>query len=491
MVRSIRVRLLLWYTAVLTAVVGGFAVLLYYEVRAARLAEVDGQLDTAAAGLESSLRLFPRFELTGEDPPDRPEFPPPKGQGKQPKGPKGEFGPPPKGEFGRPMREKLLASLNLPGRPDADDPNAPYFGVWRANETLVKSAGLPAETQPPTVVTRRAHRFQGSNREVIARGPERTTILVGRPAGHLADELAAFAWQLAGTGAAVLAVGLAGGWFLSGRIVRPIARIADTASRISGANLSERIDDTRVETELADLARVLNAAFDRLQAAFDRQARFTADASHELRTPLAVLRAQAELALSRPRSADELRKTIEANLAAVERMTALVERLLALARADAGDAGLRREPVALDRVAADAVALLAPLAEKSGVSVSIEAEPVMVTGDAAALGQVAGNLVSNAIRYNKPGGTVRVSVSSKGQSAILAVEDTGVGIPEEEQSHLFERFYRADSSRARTTGGHGLGLAICEAIASAHGGTIAFESAPGTGSTFRVVLPRA
>ena len=483
MVRSIRLRLLLWYAAVLTAVVGGFAVLLYYEVRAARLAEIDGQLDAAAAGLESSLRLFPRFELTGEEPPDRPDFgPPPKGQGKL-KGPKGEFG--------RPPREKLLASLNLPGRPEPGDPNAPYFGVWRADGAVVKSAGLPADTPAPAASPRRTHSFRGANREVAVLGPERTTILVGRPAANIAEDLTAFAWQLVGTGAAVLAVGLAGGWFISGRIVRPIARIADTASRISGANLSERIDDARVETELADLARVLNEAFDRLQAAFERQTRFTADASHELRTPLAVLRAQAELALSRPRSADEYRKTVEANLAAVERMTGLVERLLVLARADTGDAGLRHEPVALDKVAADAVAQLAPLAAASGVTVSVEAEPVGVTGDAAALAQVAGNLVSNAIRYNKPGGTVRVSVSAKGKTATLAIEDTGVGIPEEHQPHLFERFYRADAARARTTGGHGLGLAICEAIVSAHAGTIAFESAPGKGSTFRVVLPRS
>ena len=140
----------------------------------------------------------------------------------------------------------------------------------------------------------------------------------------------------------MLAVGLAGGWLASARILRPVAAISATASAISATNLSERIDAAAVDRELADLAGVLNATFDRLEAAFERQARFTADASHELRTPLAVLRSQAQLALSRPRSAEEYRKSIEECLRAAERMTALVEGLLTLARADAGKLDLRQ-----------------------------------------------------------------------------------------------------------------------------------------------------
>ena len=135
--------------------------------------------------------------------------------------------------------------------------------------------------------------------------PSRTTILVGRPANDVVDSLTAFAWQLAATGISVLAVGLAGGWLISRRILRPISTIAATASRISINNLSERIDSLRVESELTELAQVLNDTFDGLEAAFERQAQFTADASHELRTPLAVIRSQAELALKRPREAAE------------------------------------------------------------------------------------------------------------------------------------------------------------------------------------------
>ncbi|HEX4590234.1 MAG TPA: ATP-binding protein, partial [Gemmataceae bacterium] len=298
-----------------------------------------------------------------------------------------------------------------------------------------------------------------------------------------------FAWQLAAAGAAVLAVGLAGGWLASARILRPLARISRTASAISATNLSERIDTGKVDRELEDLARVLNATFDRLEAAFERQARFTADASHELRTPLTVLRSQTQLALSRPRSAEEYRKTIDECLRATERMTALVEGLLTLARADAGKLDLRHEPVDLKRVTAEAVTQLRPLADSSGVTVVADLAPAEVNGDAVRLGQVATNLVANAIRYNRPGGRVLVKLAIQDGYAALTVEDTGYGIPEADRPHIFERFYRVSKDRSRTSGGSGLGLAISKSIVEAHGGKIGFKSVVEKGTTFQVGLP--
>jgi two-component system, OmpR family, sensor kinase len=501
MIRSIRVRLLLWYAVVLTGVVGGFAGLLYYEVRAARLAEVDAQLEAAAASLESALRLFPPFELTGESQPPPPP-PPPREFGPPPK----KFGPPPKKkpppgwspefgpEFGPdpgpkgPGREHLLAGLDPPGAPGGR-PGGMYFAVWRADGAVLKAVGVgDNESPPPATAGQSARRFRGANRELAARGPSGTTILVGRPAGDVGRDLTAFAWQLAGTGAAVLAVGLAGGWLLSRRIFRPVAAIAETASRISADNLSERIDTRAVDRELADLARVLNATFRRLEAAFDRQARFTADASHELRTPLAVLRSQAELTLGRARTPDEYREALQTCLRAAERMTDLVEGLLTLARADAGKSGVR-EPVELHRVARDAVELCRPLATERGVRLTAELAPVTVPGDAGGLARVVGNLVANAIRYNRPAGEVHVELTRDGREAVLTVRDSGEGIAAEHHPHLFERFYRADKARSRATGGSGLGLAIARAVVEAHGGTIGFESAVGKGSTFWVRLP--
>src|SRR5262249_12805017 len=156
----------------------------------------------------------------------------------------------------------------------------------------------------------------------------------------------------------VLAVGLLGGWVISSRVVRPIAAISATASSISAANLSGRIDAAKVDSELAELARVLNAMFERLQTAFERQTAFTAEASHAVRRPLAILRTHAELALSRPRGAEEYRQAVEACLRASNRMTGLVEGLLTLARADSGKLDLQQKPLALHQVVSESVALI-------------------------------------------------------------------------------------------------------------------------------------
>jgi heavy metal sensor kinase len=301
-------------------------------------------------------------------------------------------------------------------------------------------------------------------------------------------ELTRFAWQLGAGGVAVLAVGLAGGWLASARILRPIADISATASAISATNLSERIEVAKVDRELAGLAQVLNATFDGLEAAFDRQARFTADASHELRTPLTVLRTQAQLALSRPRSAEEYRKSIEECLRAAERMTALVEGLLTLARADAGKLDLRHESVDLKQVTADAVSQLRPLADGLTINVSTKLSPAQVQGDPGRLGQVVTNLVANAIRYNRPGGQVRVRLAVGDGTAVLSVEDGGYGIPDADQPHIFERFYRVSKDRSRLSGGSGLGLAISKSIVEAHGGAITFTSTVDKGTTFEVRL---
>jgi heavy metal sensor kinase len=486
MVNSIRVRLQLWYAVVLTAVIGGFAGILYYQARAARLADLDGQLETAAAGLDTGMRLFPRFELTGEPAPPPPP-PPPKKFG-PPKG--SEFGPPKGGEFGPgpKHREHLLDTLDLPGLP-TERPKDIYFAVWRTDGTMLKSVGVPADRPAPDVIRARpVVVFRGQNRELVTHGPEATVILVGRPASEVTAGLAPFAWQLAATAIGVLAVGLIGGWLISRRLLRPIATISETASRISVNNLSERIDTETVETELAGLAGILNGTFGRLEAAFDRQTRFTADASHELRTPLAVIRSQAELALSRPRDAEEYQEALRACLRATARMTDLVEGLLTLARTDAGLNGTCWERLDLGCIAADAAELCRPLADEKQVRLEMELGSADVMGDPAALSRVVANLVVNAIQYNRPGGEVRVSLATEGKRVVLRVQDTGEGIAAEHQEHLFERFFRADKARSRETGGSGLGLAIAKAIVEAHGGTIGFTSDVGKGSTFWVDL---
>jgi heavy metal sensor kinase len=475
-VRSIRWRLQLWYALVLLAVVAGNAALLYYRARTSQLREIDAELVAGAAYLDSALRAFPPRELEEE----RPEAPPWEEPKAKPFGPK------------RPRsREALLRELRLPQtQPGPPRPDEAGFAVWRADGSLLKAADpeavpdRPEELEPATRPT--VHRHPG-RREVAVRGPHRTAVLVWRSTRRVEADLNAFAWQLAGVGAAVLAVGLAGGWLVASRIFRPLAAITATASRISAANLSERIASERIDTELTDLVKVLNATFDRLESAFARQAQFTADASHELRTPLAVIRSQAELALMRPRPAEDYREALEGCHRAALRMAAIVDGLLVLARADAGRLDLRREEVALHRVVGEGVELVRPLATEKGLTLTASLTPAVVNGDPEALARIVSTLLSNALQYNRPEGSIEVRLETADGAAVLSVADTGVGIAAEHRRHVFERFYRADAARA--AGGTGLGLAICKGLAEAHGGAVEVESEPGVGSTFRVRLP--
>ena len=473
MVNSIRVRLLLWNALVMTGVVVGFAVLLYHEVEAGRIKDLDAELEAGAAGLESACRLCP------------PDMLRPESHERRPRG-KGEY-PPALDSAGR---EFHLARVSLPGPPDAGA-KGKYFAIYRADGKLIKGAGLPDDQPAVPPASTDCHTFRGKNREVVAKGPENTTIVVGRPADGLASEMRRFAWQLIVTGAGVLAIGLLGGWIISKQILRPVATISATATRITATNLSERIDTAQLDRELVGLGVVLNDTFDRLQAAFDRQARFTADASHELRTPLAVIRSQAELVLSRERSPEEYQLAVHTSLRAALRMTALVERLLMLARTETGLAGMKMEEVDWQRTIRSVAEELAPAAEKKGVRIKLDLLPVRVLGDAGALAQLAANLLGNAIKYNRPGGQIWVSLSNGADGALFAISDSGIGIPLEDHPRIFERFYRADKARSRRKGGgSGLGLAICKAIVEAHGGEIHFDSAPGEGTTFRVTLPK-
>jgi heavy metal sensor kinase len=488
MPKSLRWRLQTWYGLVLLAVVASFGGILYWGARAVRREEADRALLEAVHYLDVCLRRFPPREFSEEyeegfwRPPPRPVE---RGFDWRPAPPPHEG------------RERLLAELDLPPRPSHPGPRVErqmYFAVWRADGSLLKQDALPANVEAPKPAavegTVRPRLFRrGEYCEVLMIGPGATTILAGLSVRADDEDLRALAWQLAGVGGIVWAAGLAGGWLISGRILRPISAMSSSAAAISATNLSQRIETAELDEELRGLAKTLNATFGRLEAAFQRQARFTADASHELRTPLAVIRTSAELALARPRQAQDYRETIESCLRAANRMAALVEGLLTLARAEVGKLELLREQVDWTQVIEDAVTLIQPLADEKAIELSSQLDPVEVEGDAGRLAQVATNLLSNAVRYTPATGSVEVKLVEEAGSALLSVHDTGPGIPEADQPHLFERFYRVDPARARSSGGSGLGLAICKSIVEAHGGAIELTSKLGKGSTFCVRLP--
>lgn len=376
------------------------------------------------------------------------------------------------------------------------DENSFYFIIWDRNGTVLEKSKSVEEIPYPDLHTQsdglpvRQARMRDMQREVIHVSRFDINVLVGR---SLVPDLAALhrtGFRLILTGMGVLLIGLAGGWWFSSRAIRPIAEMSAIAESISVKNLSTRINVNSTATELEQLGTVLNRTFDRLQSAFERQGQFTADASHELRTPVSVILSHAELALSRPRAVGDYQNTIQACRRAALRMKTLIDSLLLLARFDSGEPEVELRPVELDRLAVDAVEMLQPLAQERHVKLSCRAEALTIDADHDRLFQVFTNLLSNAIRYNKPDGRVDVDVTSDEQTALIRVVDTGVGIPADELQHVFDRFYRVDKARTTAEGGCGLGLSICQTIVDAHHGSISAFSELNVGTTIEVRLPR-
>ena len=282
-----------------------------------------------------------------------------------------------------------------------------------------------------------------------------------------------------------------GGLWLANKALRPVDRLTRAAERIGRGNLSERVEEPRSRDEIGRLAATFNQMIGRLEQAFERDRRFTADASHELKTPLAVLRGDIEVALRRERTPDEYQRVLQSSLEEIERLTKLTEDLLTLARSDAGESVLDLEPVELDRLASEARAYIAPLAKSAGVALTYEApaSPVIIRGDQKRLKQLLVNLMDNAIKYSAAGGSARLSLQVEDSSAVIEVTDTGRGIPASALPHVFERFYRHTDPRDSRVTGFGLGLAISKWIVDAHGGSIEADSKEGGGTTFTIRLP--
>jgi len=233
--------------------------------------------------------------------------------------------------------------------------------------------------------------------------------------------------------------------------------------------------------------------FERLDAAFSRITRFTADASHELRTPLSYVRTTAEVALRRQRSETDYREALTEILTTVEGTTSLVEDLLVLARADSGSGGLHFETMDLAgtlRESCEQGKVLAA-AKRIGFDLQLPEAAVPVEGDQQALKRDSLILIDNAIKYTEAGGRISVGLTRNNGLVIFEVRDTGIGIDEEDRPHIFDRFYRADKARTPGAGGVGLGLSIAHWIVEAHHGEIKVKSQLGQGSSFAVILPIA
>ncbi len=297
-------------------------------------------------------------------------------------------------------------------------------------------------------------------------------------------------WLAASASAGLILAGL-GLNYLIRQWHAPLSALSDTARRINLGTLShERLFVPPEAPELGQLATTFNELLDRLEAAHASQHRFVADASHELRTPLAALRAEIEVALRRERTPADYQRTLDSNRHELERLSSLVENLLALAALDAAPTSRQQTQVDLSLVCRDVAEQLSPLAAAQNVRLQLElSEGVTIPGDVFSLERAVRNLVENALRHTPAGEQIVIRAEARQGEVSIQVIDAGIGIAPEHLPHLFERFYRVDTARTRTHGGAGLGLSIVKAIVEAHGGTVSVESKLGAGSTFTLRVP--
>ncbi len=294
--------------------------------------------------------------------------------------------------------------------------------------------------------------------------------------------LAALPIALAGAGLA--------GFLLARRALKPLAQMTRHAEEITPDRLGERLPVEHPDDELGQLGRVFNSTLDRLENAFEQMRRFSADASHELRTPLTAIRSVGEVRLQQDASREEYRETIGSMLEEVNRLTRLVDNLLAISRADTGQIQFHRQPVCIMDLARESAAMLEVLVEEKSQRLILEGdEQATVLGDRLILRQAIINILHNAIKFSPVNTSIRVTAARNGQDVQIRIADSGPGIAEEHRDKIFQRFYRVDKARSSETGGNGLGLSIAQWAVQAHQGRITVETPDGPGCVFQIEIP--
>lgn len=455
---NVRWRLTLWYGAVLAAIVIAFSTCVYAMMHRHLLARADFELDEELTELALEVRLAQddadlevqlarRFFQHGSF----------------------DF------QVGRSGHPSLFRSERL-----QDQELAPPVDELAEDSPLTRneSVFLP-KLGEMRVASRRARRVGGDYlvQAAMSLSPTRA-------------ELRAMLLMLLAAGPIAIAAALVGGYYLARHSLAPVEQMATFAEQVTGSRLDSRIAIINAHDELGHLARVINSMLDRINRSMEELRRFTADAAHELRTPLAVMQTEAEVALRVPRSAEEYQRVIEITLDESRRLAGLTDRLLTLSRFDCGLPETRSEEVPLHALAVDVADRLRGHAEDKQVSIEVEMrQELTILGDDVQLSQLLFNLLDNAVKFTRPGGKVFVEGKLHDGQVSLTISDTGVGISAADLPHVFQRFYRADKSRSSDTGGVGLGLAICQAIAKSHRGQIVISSHVDTGTSVQLTFP--
>lgn len=454
----LRIRMTIWYGLLLATILVVFGLLLYLTLQWRLYGAFDEQLDTQADIVLSTVRVTP---------------------------------------------DTLAIDFQ------ANDLNEQEFFIRlldRDGQTITQqglgSPGIPIDQQSLTAALQGEKVFRGASPggdealrilSVPVYAPDQRSTVgvleVGLDRNDLDETLAELAVALLLLVPVATLIAVIGGYLLSRPVLQPLSRMTQLAGTIGERDLHERFRLDLPDDEVGRLARTFNDMLSRIEAAFERQRRFTSDAAHELRTPISLMRSQVDLALARPRSDTEYVEALRGLDHDLSRLTSLTAALLSLARLDSPE--LQPEPMSFDL--AETIGSLAetygPILRAGDLTLRRETSPTILLADEDLLIQVLVNLLDNAVAHTPPGGTITVGSETIGDRARFRISDTGSGIPSDDLVRVFDRFYRPDTGRTRARGGAGLGLSICRAIVEAHHGTIVIASVIDEGTTVTVELP--
>ncbi|HSS98726.1 MAG TPA: heavy metal sensor histidine kinase [Terriglobales bacterium] len=356
------------------------------------------------------------------------------------------------------------------------------------NASIATSQELQSPLYEDRKIAGRRFRFLS---EIVEVNGRRFIVQTGIPEGDILRTLHYFRQNLFSSALVVLLVASGVGFWLSRRALAPVDAITHTARSINAANLNSRLEKLDTGDELQRLSDTLNEMLSRIENAFQRVSQFTADASHELRTPISLMRTEAEIALRKSRDESEYQEALRHILGEAERTSTLIEKLLSLARADAGRESLDIHPLNLRETVQKVIKEWRQVINDHRLNITqdIADQDLFIAGDRAALVRLTNILLDNAVKYTPAGGNIEVALQPSDGNAVFTIKDTGIGISDDDQPRIFERFYRADKARSRELGGAGLGLAIAHWIVEQHGGSIRVRSSLGSGSQFVVLFP--
>jgi heavy metal sensor kinase len=460
MFNSVRVRLTLWYVAVFGLVLAGFSVFVYLVLSQSLYARLDQSLSRAAEVVAGELRSE-IVEHNGD---------------------------------ASAGAVQTLTELHLPGTLVAMFDGQRLLASNFEDDRLSPDELLTA-TPPQTQIvfhTVKAYGPQGTRVAMISAeaGGKGYLVAVAEPLGNLMEQLRSIRRIFyIGFPVSLLVAGI-GGFILARKSLAPVVAMSIQAERISARNLHERLQIGNKHDELGHLGRVFNDLLCRLDGSFESMREFIADASHELRTPLSIIRGESDVALSQERDSREYSDALTIIQDEAKRLSRIVDDMMALARADAGQRQLQLQEFYLNDLVEECCRAATVLTVREGISLTLApTADIPFRGDEELLRRMLLNLLDNAIKYTPSGGSVSVELVREPANVKIVVSDNGIGIPADDAPHVFERFYRVEKARSRADGGSGLGLAIAKWVVEAHGGTIDLKSDPGQGSKFTVSLP--